>query len=102
MTDRLERLQRLFMSLCDGEWEHGLGITIENLDNPGWTIRIALNGTPFEKLDFESHSIERSEHDWLHLSIKHDAHDRLLQASCGPLNLAEMLDAVLDLLRQPA
>lgn len=34
-----------FSMECDGDWEHGEGITIESLDNPGWSLRICLDGT---------------------------------------------------------
>lgn len=27
---------------CDGDWEHGSGVKIETLDNPGWVLRINL------------------------------------------------------------
>jgi hypothetical protein len=99
MSDQLDRLQQLFARLCDGDWEHDVGITLENLDNPGWIIRIGLNGTPFETLEVDARKIERSEHDWVHISIVREAHDRTLQGACGPHNLKEMLDGVLDLLQ---
>jgi hypothetical protein len=28
-------LEAWYASRCDGEWEHGYGISIETLDNPG-------------------------------------------------------------------
>lgn len=33
------------MTHCDGKWEHGSGISIETLDNPGWLLKVNLVGT---------------------------------------------------------
>lgn len=30
----VEWLQRWLLAQCDGDWEHGDGITIQSLDNP--------------------------------------------------------------------
>ncbi len=43
--DTLTRLQNWFDSQCDGEWEHHHGVSIETLDNPGWRVKIDVNGT---------------------------------------------------------
>ena len=44
-TDQiLLRLQRWYVSRCDGEWEHGMGVRIETLDNPGWQVVIDSGG----------------------------------------------------------
>lgn len=36
----LQELMNWYISHCDGEWEHGYGITIETLDNPGWAVKL--------------------------------------------------------------
>jgi len=36
MTNELKWLQQWYSEHCDGAWEHGFGITIETIDNPGW------------------------------------------------------------------
>ena len=38
--DALNWINGWFQSNCDGDWEHGFGITIETLDNPGWCVKI--------------------------------------------------------------
>jgi hypothetical protein len=43
-------LEQWYQAQCDGEWEHGRGITIETVDNPGWVVRIHLIGTAHESL----------------------------------------------------
>ena len=42
MTSALRKLQSWYQAQCDEDWEHGEGITIETLDNPGWSLEIAL------------------------------------------------------------
>lgn len=46
-----------YAAQCDENWEHSFGVSIETLDNPGWTLRIDLEGTAlagkaFETVDF--------------------------------------------------
>lgn len=41
----LQRLQTWYAAQCNGDWEHQHGIRIESLDNPGWWIKIDLQGT---------------------------------------------------------
>jgi hypothetical protein len=61
-----EWLADWFVRHCDGEWEHGHGITVETIDNPGWGVKIWLTGTeldgrPFTEIDDRL----RSDDDWL-------------------------------------
>ena len=46
-------LEQWYLQQCDGEWEHSFGVTIGTLDNPGWTVRINLQGTPYDGLPNE-------------------------------------------------
>jgi len=32
------RLETWFASMCNGDWEHTYGITLETVDNPGWLL----------------------------------------------------------------
>ncbi|MGT2440121.1 Imm53 family immunity protein [Bradyrhizobium betae] len=43
--DVLERLERWYAAQCNGDWEHTYGITIETLDNPGWSFKVELRDT---------------------------------------------------------
>ena len=52
MVDEIEALERWYEAQCDGDWEHEFGIRIANLDNPGWTVDIPLEGTPLEGREF--------------------------------------------------
>lgn len=42
----MQRLQEWFAKHCNGEREHMSGVRIETTDNPGWWIKIELEGTP--------------------------------------------------------
>jgi hypothetical protein len=75
MDGILQALQKWYADQCDGDWEHGSGIEITTLDNPGWLVKIDLVGTELEARSFEPISdpvdapdFEQSDH-WLHCSI---------------------------------
>jgi hypothetical protein len=87
----LERLQNWYLLNCDGDWEHSWGISISTLDNPGFTIKINLEDTPLEDLEFER-SYDISDYDWLFIKTK----DKVFEASCSPLNLENILNIFLD------
>jgi hypothetical protein len=44
--DALRRLQDWYLANCNGDWEHSYGIEIGTLDNPGWSLKVDLAGTP--------------------------------------------------------
>jgi len=80
-------LQGWYTSLCDGDWEHGQGISIDTLDNPGWSVKIDLEFTPCEGRPYERAELHRGEHDW-HITWVDQS---VFNAACGPLNLGEVL-----------
>jgi hypothetical protein len=51
--DNFAWLTRWYAEQCNGEWEHGLRVKIETLDNPGWLLRINLEETELENRPFE-------------------------------------------------
>jgi immunity protein 53 of polymorphic toxin system len=61
----LEELQHWYRSQCDGDWEHGDGIKIESLDNPGWRVRISLRDTNLKSKPFRGISRLEPENDWI-------------------------------------
>ena len=54
-----------FQSNCNGDWEHGYGITIETLDNPGWSVAIYLYDTELEGQLFKEIKFTNREDDWM-------------------------------------
>ena len=59
----LERLQNWYKNHCDGDWEHSFQIKIETLDNPGWNLKIDLEGTSLEFAEVEQ-AEDKGEFDW--------------------------------------
>lgn len=88
MVTTLDRLCKWYSAQCDGEWEHRYGLRIETLDNPGWIIRIDLNGIALEAARHEPGLVvSRSESDWIHASIESNR----FTLACGPGNLEEAI-----------
>lgn len=75
------------MAQCDGDWEHGWGVKIDTLDNPGWMVRIDLAGTDLEGHAYPRQDVDRSTHDWVSTWTS----DEVFHAACGPGNLTEAL-----------
>jgi hypothetical protein len=51
-TSDLMWLCEWFANQCDGDWEHEFGISLETLDNPGWSLRIDLPRTALSERVF--------------------------------------------------
>ena len=86
-VDTLSWIQDWYASQCDGDWEHGYGIRVETLDNPGWSVKINLTDTDLQDEPFESVKIERSKNDWVHCR----AEEGFWKGWGGPNNLEEVL-----------
>ena len=52
MDSTLDALQRWYAAHCDGEREHHHGISIQTCDNPGWWVKIDLEGTELRDCPF--------------------------------------------------
>jgi hypothetical protein len=87
IDDLLSWLQDFFVAFCDGDWEHGPGIRITTLDNPGWSVKIDLSGTELEGQQFTQIKKDLSETDWLVCRVEKD----VFEGFGGPRNLREIL-----------
>jgi hypothetical protein len=65
MSDVITKVQNWYVSQCNGDWEHTHGVSIDTLDNPGWTVKIDLKNTPWEKVHFEELIFDRAPNDWV-------------------------------------
>ena len=52
MDSTLDDLQRWYVTHCDGEREHHYGISIQTCDNPGWWVKVDLEGTELRERPF--------------------------------------------------
>ena len=86
--NNLQWLQKFYLSNCNGDWEHGYGIKIDTLDNPGWAVYIHLEDTKLENLQFDSVNIERNEDNWIVCKVENN----IFSSFGGPENLDEILD----------
>lgn len=87
MADELSFLVNWYASHCDGDWEHGNGIRLTTLDNPGWAFKVHLEDTELAGRPFDWISIDRSDFDWVHYRCADD----VFEAACGARNLPEAL-----------
>jgi hypothetical protein len=94
MTNALKELMDWYESNCDGDWEHQQGVTIATVDNPGWSIKVDLVGTPLEGRKFPFMKRERGEEDWI-LALLHDD-GATFYAAGGPQNLEEIIAVFCD------
>ena len=87
-VDLLTKLEEWYRDQCDGIWEHGSGIHISTLDNPGWTVKINVRGTSSESLPFDEVNIDNGENDWLRCSMR----DGAFWGAGDPSKLPSMLE----------
>ncbi|MGN0920934.1 MAG: immunity 53 family protein [Cellvibrio sp.] len=89
----LTRLQQWYLSMCNGDWEHTYGVSITNIDNPGWALTVELADTYLYGVEFQTVEIQREEDDdWVFCRVK----DGEFDACGGPQNLNEMLAIFLN------
>lgn len=99
MNGLIKKMQNWYLEQCDGDWEHGNGFMITNIDNPGWKIDIDLIGTDLEDKHFdEVDNVDRSENDWLHCKVE----GRVFKGRGGPENLEEILKIFFNWLNEGA
>jgi hypothetical protein len=87
LDDNFLWLLKWYYSQCDGDWEHGNGIQIGTIDNPGWYVKISLDETELQNIHFQKIKIDRSENDWIRCFIENG----VFEAVGGPFNLPEGL-----------
>jgi hypothetical protein len=88
----LEKIQLWYKEQCDSEWEHEYGLSIDTLDNPGWTVSINLVGTRFENHNIICFSQNFSDNDWVVCEVK----DKKFIGNGDPLKLEFILETFLN------
>jgi hypothetical protein len=87
-VDPLVGLCEWYLARCDGLWEHGKGVHIRTLDNPGWHVSINLRDTPSERTPFQNVDVKNGENDWLECFVK----DVEFVGAGDPLKLTAILE----------
>ena len=86
--DNFSWLEDWYTAQCNGDWEHQHGVKIDTLDNPGWTVRIDLNGTKYSEIQSWQFVDGRTpEVEWIVCEIK----DGAFVGHSGPKELGRML-----------
>jgi hypothetical protein len=87
----LTQLQEWYESQCNDDWEHHFGVSIDTLDNPGWTVSIDLNHTDLEHRAFQAIESHRSDQDWIKCWVENNKFNGV----GGPKQLEEILSTFL-------
>ena len=88
----LDRLQCWYKAQCKGDWAHGYGLEIGTIDNPGWSVKIQLVGTPLAGKKFKNISIDSSDDEWIRCEVKNGE----FLGHGGPETLEQILASFLD------
>ena len=92
MSDAIRRSSEWYEAQCNGEWEHHKGVLIETLDNPGWSVKVDLDGTPLAQSAFTELTELADERNWIHCVVK----GQRFEGNGGPDMLGRILDVFLD------
>lgn len=88
--DGLAWLQSWYLKQCNGEWEHEFGVDIETMDNPGWHLKVQIEGTALEGRRFDLPLVNGlNDRDWIKLNCDGET----FEGMGGPSNLDEILNA---------
>lgn len=91
MSESLIALQEWLLDAADGEWEHGPGITIATLDNPGWYMTVSLAGSPLEGRQLAYAKFRDDEPTWVHCWSTGET----FEAAAGPRGLSYAIEEFL-------
>ena len=100
----LRELQEWYLSQCNEDWEHTYGVSIDTLDNPGWSLEVELTDTDLDGVEFEERSYGLGEEartsgeNWLVCRVK----DGKFLGYGGPRKLEEIINVFLTWAKQNA
>jgi hypothetical protein len=86
--DNCSWLEDWYQRQCNGEWEHVHGIRIYSIDNPGWRVKVDLNGTRYAEIaNAEIKETNESDSEWMVCKIVEGVYEGV----GGPLMLGPIL-----------
>ena len=94
----LNWLMDWYLNNCNSDWEHSYGISIETLDNPGWSIKIDLAETPLEKMSIKYSLKTIGKDEWIGYKVENQTFD----GSCSPLQLENLISIFKAVVMSPA
>ena len=87
----LERLQDWYAQQLNGDWEHGRGICIKSLDNPGWMLDVDLQGIDRDFPPIPYVLNEQHEGNWYSFSLE----NQYFRGAGDPSKLPFLIEAFL-------
>lgn len=90
----IEWLCLWYKNNCNGDWEHYYGISIETIDNPGWSITIDIEGTEINIPDINWQFFENGPDDWYGYKLENGK----FEASGDPNKLEFIISLFKDLI----
>ncbi len=95
-SDNFDWLTKWYLSQCNSDWEHGYGVRIDTLDNPGWSIKIDLADTRLEGRTFvkvAQGEIAGSLEEWSRTGgwLVAEVKGSMFEAACGPFDLSAVI-----------
>lgn len=92
-ADLLKSLQQWYASQCNGAWEHICGISIDTLDNPGWSVKIDIADTYLLGRTFDEVRVEgANKDDWYVCKVENNA----FKAMGGPNRLFDVIAVFIE------
>jgi hypothetical protein len=76
------------LSQCNGDWEHGQGIRIYTIDNPGWGVSINMKDSTARGATMQPYVCDRGDGDWVVCEVK----DEVFMGHGDPGKLAFILE----------
>ena len=70
ILDGIMWLEKWYISMCNGDWEHLYGVRIDTIDNPGWRIKIDLQETPYANIHMSPVKCDNGPDDWYFCSLE--------------------------------
>ena len=93
MSDVLRELQSWYGEQCNGIWEHQYGVSISNIDNPGWIFEVDLSDTILLEKKFESVVMNNNESgEWYNCQ----KYANKFIANCSPYELIVVIKIFTD------
>lgn len=87
MPNKLTELLSWYASQCDEDWEHQHGVTIENIDNPGWHLKV----TGLTRKEVPAPEEIEGEDSWMFCKQEKNQFD----GYCGALDLEAVIEVFL-------
>ena len=72
MVNYIKWLGNWYKENCYDDWEHSYGVKIDTLDNPGWAVKIDLEYTNMEDIEFPKYKIDNSDDDWIICYVRNE------------------------------